>query len=86
MIPAAKKLPYSFDSILYLSFSLSTVSSVSSISSVSSVFLTLIKMTIPQIIITKTNIRNNDEINTKKNKYFFYIYNFVNNNLNLRTI
>ena len=80
MIPVAKKLPYSFDSILYLSFSLSTVSSVSS------VFLTLIKMTIPQIIITKTNIRNNDEINTKKNKYFFYIYNFVNNNLNLRTI
>ena len=83
MIPVAKKLPYSFDSILYLSFSLSTVSSISS---VSSVFLTLIKMTIPQIIITKTNIRNNDEINTKKNKYFFYIYNFVNNNLNLRTI
>ena len=76
MIPVAKKLPYSFDSILYLSFSLSTVSSVSSISSVSSVssvFLTLIKMTIPQIIITKTNIRNNDEINTKKNKYFSYI-------------
>ena len=80
MIPVAKKLPYSFDSILYLSFSLSTVSSVSS------VFLTLIKMTIPQIIITKTNIRNNDEIKKKKNKYFFYIYNFVNNNLNLRII
>ena len=82
-ILAAKKLPYCSDFILYLFFSLSTVSIVSS---VSSIFLTFIKMTIPHIIITETNIINNNEFIKKKNKYFFYIYNFVNNNLNLGRI